>query len=95
MEAAKSLRGRDDVMFLIIGRGTELEKLKRVASSALLENVVFKDEVSPSEIDYYCLKCAAGIVSLNQNHRSHNVPGKMITYLRAGLPIFCLCKQRQ
>ena len=34
-----------------------------------------------------------GIVSLDMKHETHNIPGKLLSYLQAGLPIFALVNQ--
>jgi hypothetical protein len=35
----------------------------------------------------YYHQCSAGLVFLDPNHQSHNIPGKFISYLEASLPV--------
>ena len=52
-----------------------------------LENVLFYDEIDPDEIPGLYSQCDAGLVSLDPRHRSHNIPGKFLSYMQAGLPV--------
>jgi hypothetical protein len=35
-------------------------------------------------------QCHYGIVILDRRHKTHNIPGKLLSYLYAGLPVFAL-----
>ena len=52
-----------------------------------LGNVVFYDEIEPEEIPGLYAQCHAGIVALDPRHKTHNIPGKFLTYMQAGLPV--------
>ena len=52
-----------------------------------LGNVVFYDEIEPEQIPGLRAQCHAGIVALDPRHKTHNVPGKFLTYMQAGLPV--------
>lgn len=84
---AEKMVRRVDVGFLFVGRGTEAARLKAKAQSMKLENVVFFDEVEPDEIPDLYAQCDAGIVALDTRHKSHNIPGKFLTYMQSGLPV--------
>jgi glycosyltransferase involved in cell wall biosynthesis len=81
------MRDRKDVGFLFVGRGTDMEKLQSEARARNLDNVVFHDEIDSSEIPGLFAQCHAGILTLNPRHKTHNTPGKFLSYLRAGLPV--------
>lgn len=87
VELASRLRDRSDVGFLLVGRGSEVGRLKREAVSRKLNNLLFFDEIDPDEIPDLYNQCFAGIVSLDPRHRSHNIPGKFLTYIQNGLPV--------
>lgn len=84
---AEKMVHRVDVGFLFVGRGTETARLKVKARSMNLENVVFFDEIDPDEIPDLYAQCDAGIVALDARHKSHNIPGKFLTYMQSGLPV--------
>lgn len=84
---AVRLRHRADIGFLLIGRGSELARLRGVALRHSLDNLRIEDQVSPLELAGLLAYCHAGIVALHPAHGTHNIPGKLLTYLQAGLPV--------
>lgn len=87
VQLASRMRGRRDVGFLFVGRGSEVSRLRADAARLCLDNVEFHDEIEPSEVPGLLAQCHVGLVSLDTRHTTHNVPGKFITYLQAGLPV--------
>jgi glycosyltransferase involved in cell wall biosynthesis len=86
LDAVRRLSDRDDFGLLLIGRGSERERL-RTASAALGGVVRVEDEIPESLLLQVLERCHVGVVSLNPGHRSHNIPGKFLTYVRSGLPV--------
>lgn len=87
LELALLLKDRMDVGFLIVGRGDDMLALKQFAARENLENILFNDEIDSSEIPSLCAQCHIGIVSLDLRHKTHNIPGKFLTYMNSGLPV--------
>lgn len=87
LDLAEKLRDREDVGFLFVGRGSEAPRLSREAQSRQLDNVLFCDEIHPDEIPDLYAQCSVGIVALDPRHKSHNIPGKFLTYMQSGLPV--------
>jgi glycosyltransferase involved in cell wall biosynthesis len=87
LELAARMRDRRDVGFLFVGRGSDANRLAAMAASARLQNVMFHDEIEPEEIPGLLAQCHVGVVALDPRHTTHNIPGKFLTYLRAGLPV--------
>jgi len=73
--------------FLFVGRGSDVQRLREDAKARGLENVVFYDEVDPSEIPGLYAQCHVGIVALDPRHKTHNIPGKFVSYMQGGLPV--------
>ena len=90
LELAFRVRRRLDIGFLLVGRGSEAGRLKEEAAARNLENVLFCDEIDPDEISDLYAQCVAGLVVLDPRHRSHNIPGKFLTYMQSGLPVLAL-----
>lgn len=87
IDLAFELRDRLDIGFLFVGRGSEIDRLKlRVAELSML-NTLFFDEINSSEMPGLLAQCHIGLLALDPRHKSHNIPGKLITYLSAGLPV--------
>ena len=90
LELANDLKSRTEFGFLFVGRGSDVKYLRDYATHNNLQNVLFFDEVDPTEIPGLFAQCHVGIVALDQRHKTHNIPGKFLTYMQAGLPIFAL-----
>jgi glycosyltransferase involved in cell wall biosynthesis len=87
LDLAEKLLGQPDVGFLFVGRGSDVARLKATAQLRKLDNVLFFDEIDSDEIPDLYAQCCAGIVSLDPRHKSHNIPGKFLTYMQSGLPV--------
>jgi glycosyltransferase involved in cell wall biosynthesis len=87
INAASYLSARVEIGFLFVGRGSDFERMRKLAASLGLSNVEFFGEVPADEIPDLFSQCYAGIVSLDLRHKTQNVPGKFLSYLRSGLPV--------
>jgi glycosyltransferase involved in cell wall biosynthesis len=87
LELAARLRDRVDIGFLFVGRGSEVPRLRAVAEDHALKNILFYDEVDPEEIPGLLSQCHVGLLALDPRHRTHNIPGKFLTYVQSGLPV--------
>ena len=87
IELAHRLRMRSDVGFLFVGRGTDLPRLRANAIGLGLDNILFHPEVDPGELPALLAQCHVGLLALDPRHKSHNIPGKFLTYMQAGLPV--------
>lgn len=87
LNLADRMRARDHIGFLLVGRGNDAKRLKESAAVRGLDNVFFHDEIDPDEIPDLYAQCDAGLVALDPRHKSHNIPGKFLTYLQNGLPV--------
>lgn len=83
---ADRMRSRRDVGFLFVGRGSETARLEQISRDLALNNILFEPEIDPDEIPSLYEQCAIGIVALDARHKSHNIPGKFLTYMQNGLP---------
>jgi glycosyltransferase involved in cell wall biosynthesis len=87
LELAERLHSRKDIGFVFVGRGSDAQRLRLVAENRGLDNVVFFDEIDPTEIPGLYAQCHVGIVALDPRHKTHNIPGKFLSYMQAGLPV--------
>jgi glycosyltransferase involved in cell wall biosynthesis len=87
LDLAAQFLNRKEVGFLFVGRGTDVQRLQDMARERLLDNVLFHDEIHPDEIPDLYAQCSAGLVALDPRHKSHNIPGKFLTYMQSGLPV--------
>jgi hypothetical protein len=87
LELSDRLKTRKDIGFLFVGRGTKVRTYRKVAAARGLDNVLFHWEIEPDEIPDLYSQCHAGIVALDPRHKSHNIPGKFLSYMQNGLPV--------
>lgn len=87
LDLAERLKHRHDVGFLFVGRGSDAKRLEDKAKQSGLDNVLFMSEIDPDEIPDLYAQCAVGLVALSPLHKSHNIPGKFLTYMQSGLPV--------
>lgn len=87
MDLVGQLQVRSDVGFVFVGRGSDAKRLKDQAESLSLTNIIFFNEIDPDEIPDLYAQCHVGLVALDPRHRSHNIPGKFLTYMQSGLPV--------
>jgi glycosyltransferase involved in cell wall biosynthesis len=94
VDLAESFKKRQDIGFLFVGRGTEVKKLKAASADKKLNNILFFNEIDPKEIPSLLAMCHVGLVALDPRHKSHNIPGKFLTYIQAGLPVLARINAR-
>jgi glycosyltransferase involved in cell wall biosynthesis len=87
IELIQGLRHRDDIGFVFVGRGSEFARLEAEKTSRDLNNVLFFGEIDSSEIPGLLAQCHVGLVALHPDHKTHNIPGKFVSYVQYGLPV--------
>ena len=88
LQAAKILEQRKQLRWHIVGDGSELENLKKMAQELSLDNVVFHGRKPLEEMPRYYAMADAMLVTLTADpFISLTLPGKVQTYMAAGKPI--------
>lgn len=87
LSLATALREDRSAGFLFVGRGSEVTRMRAQAEERQLDNCVFADEIDSRDIPALYARCDFGLVALDARHRWHNIPGKFISYMHAGLPV--------
>lgn len=90
IDLAEKFRDRSDLGFIFVGRGSNAIALRDDARQRGLGNVLFFDEIEPEQLSSLYRLCHAGLVSLDPRHKTHNIPGKFLSYMQAGLPVLAL-----
>lgn len=93
LDLAEYLKDRTDIGFLFVGRGSHAQRLIASADHRGLDNVVFFDEIDPGEIPGLYAQCHIGLVALDPRHKTHNIPGKFLSYMLSGLPVLASINQ--
>ena len=87
LELVKEYKERDDIVFLIIGKGAQKQKIVDLVKSENISNVVIKDYLPRDEYESLITQCDIGLINLSRNFTIPNIPSKTIAYFKAGIPI--------
>jgi glycosyltransferase involved in cell wall biosynthesis len=87
LDLAEHLKARTDIGFIFVGRGSDTQRLRETARLRGLDNVAFYDEIDPDEIPGLYKQCHVGLVALDPRHKTHNIPGKFLSYMQSSLPV--------
>lgn len=84
---AEQVRYLSDVLFLIIGKGTEKNKLISLVREKGLTNVEIRDYLPRKEYQELVKQCDIGLVNLSDKFTIPNIPSRTLAYWEAKLPI--------
>lgn len=87
IDLAESVRDTEDLHFLIIGWGTQKEKMKALAKEKKLDNITFLDSVTRIEFRKILKMTDIGLISLNKNFTIPNYPSKVNAYYKFKIPV--------
>jgi glycosyltransferase involved in cell wall biosynthesis len=87
IDLIENLRDREDIGFVFVGRGSEFANLTAQKKSRSLDNLLLFNEIDSREIPGLLAQCDVGLVALHPEHKTHNIPGKFVSYMQYGLPV--------
>jgi glycosyltransferase involved in cell wall biosynthesis len=87
LRLARRLRERGDVHFLLVGSGSEVDRLQRAIEREARRNVTIHPAVAPETYLAMLSACDVGLISLDRRLKTYSNTGKMLGYMRCGLPI--------
>ncbi|UKB80682.1 glycosyltransferase family 4 protein [Chryseobacterium sp. MEBOG07] len=87
LQLAKEKENLENVLFLLIGTGTEMERLKNKSLELKLKNTLFLNQIPRDDYNELMKNCALGFISLSPKVHIPNYPSKSLGYLGAKLPI--------
>jgi len=90
LHIAEQMQNETELLFLLVGDGIEKEKLKNIVQAKSLKNVLFKGFVSRESYPDLLKICSIGLVCLNPKNQTPVIPGKILGYMSAELPILAL-----
>ncbi|MBT3629226.1 MAG: glycosyltransferase family 4 protein [Rhodospirillaceae bacterium] len=90
VEAAAKLGELKDLAFLFVGDGGESENLKALARQYETTNVHFQPFIPREEYPELLKNFDVGLVCLSPKNHTPVVPGKLLTYMAASLPVLAV-----
>ncbi len=77
----------EDIVFILLGKGTQLDMAKQEVSLRELSNVTFIDYLPQEDYLNLLSACDVGLIVLNEQLGVPNIPGKTLSYFNMSLPI--------
>ncbi len=79
-----------DIVFLIIAKGVEKDRLQHIANEKHLNNIMFMNFMPQTDYLNLTKSVDLGIVSINENYKVPTCPSKAVSYMAAGIPVFAM-----
>lgn len=87
IEVLKSNRNNAQIFFLIIGDGTEYERLENAVDELAISNVRLLSKMHKDDYDQVVSGCDIGLIFLDHRFTIPNFPSRLLTYLEYELPV--------
>ncbi len=87
IHVAERVSDLKDIVFLLVGDGTEKEKIEKLIQEKNIKNIEVRPFISKDEYPYLVKDSDVGIVCLSSNNKTSFVPGKFLGYMAAGKPV--------
>lgn len=84
---AEQCQEYNDILFLLLGRGPDLDRMKKRVEEKKLTNVQFIDFMPKADYIRVLSVCDVGLVSLNEKLAIPNIPSKTLSYFSLKIPI--------
>lgn len=90
VECLKSQKRNSDVFFLIIGDGTEYEKIKTYIDEDKPMNVRLMKRLPKEDYDQMVGACDVGMIFLDHRFTIPNFPSRLLSYMQAKIPVLAV-----
>lgn len=90
LELAKVHSDKQDVIFLIIGKGTHKQQIIEKVHREKIDNVRIFDYLPPNDYKELARECDLGLVSLSDKFTIPNIPSRTLGYWSAKIPVFAI-----
>jgi len=93
IDVAEKIIELKDIIFLLIGEGTEKNNINRMVLSKNLTNVLILDQLPREEYLELLTECDVGLVNLSDKFTIPNIPSRTLAYWSVKLPILAAVDQ--
>ncbi|MDD5659669.1 MAG: glycosyltransferase family 4 protein [Actinomycetota bacterium] len=87
LDLAKEYKGDKSIIFLIIGKGAQKQKITEIVNNENITNVIMKDRMPRDEYNSLLSECDIGLINLDRRFTIPNIPSKTVDYFKMGIPI--------
>jgi glycosyltransferase involved in cell wall biosynthesis len=83
------VKGRTDCHFVVVGTGTEYDKLEAWYNDNLNLNVKLMKGLPKADYDLLVRSCDVGMIFLDHRFTIPNYPSRLLSYLENKMPVLC------
>lgn len=87
IKCLEKLKGNKKAYFLIVGDGTEFEKLKDFFDNEQPKNMKLMSKLPKDDYDTMIAACDVGLIFLDHRFTIPNFPSRLLSYMQAKLPV--------
>jgi len=87
VDLAKLYVNNPEIIFLIIGDGTEKNRIKNRIRDENISNIVIKDRIPRNDYIDLIKQCDVGLVNLHPDFTIPNIPSRTMAYFQSKIPI--------
>jgi glycosyltransferase involved in cell wall biosynthesis len=87
IELALACKDNKDIIFILLGEGVAMDKIKKELIVKELYNVRIYSSIPKLEYQSLLKACNVGLISLHEDFTIPNIPSKALDYWNVGLPI--------
>ncbi|EEI82820.1 glycosyltransferase family 4 protein [Anaerococcus tetradius] len=90
LNCIESIKSIDDIMFLMVGNGTEFEYIVKMKDELNLYNLRIMAKLSKDDFDKLVASSDVGIISLDHRFTIPNYPSRILSYMQSKIPILAI-----
>lgn len=90
IDCLKAVRDLSDAFFLVVGSGTEYQKLEEYANTANQDNFKLMKHLPKNDYDTMVGACDVGLIFLDHRFTIPNFPSRLLSYMSAKLPVLAV-----
>lgn len=87
IEVAESIKDDNNISFILIGEGTEKQKIQKLIGEKALDNVLVLDQLPRLEYLKLLSECDVGLVTLSEKFTIPNIPSRTLSYWSLKIPV--------
>lgn len=87
IELANRFKNHSEIVFILLGEGVMMEKIKTEVKSKDLKNLHIYGSIPKIEYQSLIKACDVGLISLHEDFTIPNIPSKALDYWNVGIPI--------
>lgn len=87
IEVAERIKENENIVFFLIGDGTEKKRIESLVQEKELNNVLIKESLPRDEYLALIKECEVGLVNLSDRFTIPNIPSRTLSYWAGKLPV--------